>query len=118
MYTIDSDPPHRLLRLVLSGFWTEEEARAFARDQQAAVRRLGPPFGTHLTLADLRSFALQTHEVSEVIRQLVINAAATSKRIAMVGGEGLARMQFKRITARDDARMFDTVEEAEAWLLS
>lgn len=114
MYTVSADPPRRLIRLTLTGFWTVEEATAFAHDQQAAVRELGPPFGTHLTLADVRDFAIQTQEVSAVIRDLVVNAAATSKRIALVGGEGLARIQVRRITERDAVQRFETIEEAEA----
>lgn len=119
MYTIECDHRRRMLTLVLKGFWSADEARAFVRDEQQAVRRLGPPAGTHLTLADVREFAIQTQEVSTIIRDLVMNGAATSKRIALVvGGEGLARMQSRRIAEREDMQSFTCVKDAEAWLES
>lgn len=118
MYTIEIEPERRLVRVVLAGFWSVEEANAFAAEQQAAVRTLGPPYGSHLTLADVRDFAVQKQEVSAAIRDLVLNAAATSSRIAVVGGSGLALLQFRRITQREGARQFDDLDEAERWLLA
>ncbi|RYY10607.1 MAG: hypothetical protein EON55_15975 [Alphaproteobacteria bacterium] len=118
VYTIEADPSRKLLRLTLAGFWSASEAVAFAREQQAAVKKLGPPYGTHLTLADVRNFAVQTQEVTAVIRDLVLHATATSKRIALVGGEGLARIQFTRITQRQDVRRFATMEDADFWLFT
>ena len=118
MYTIAADRERRLLRLELTGFWSSDEASAFARDQQLAVRRLGPPFGTHLTLADVSNWDIQSQDVSAIIRDLVLNAASTSKRIALVGSRGLARMQFKRIVDREGMRVFMSSLDAEAWLTS
>ncbi len=118
MYSIASDPRHRMIRLVLAGFWDVDEARAFATEQQAEVRKFGPPNASHLTLADVRDFAVQTQEVSAILRELVRNAASTSKRLAVVGGEGLVRIQVKRITDRDEMQLFATVTDAESWLLS
>ena len=118
MYSIVSDKPRRLLTLELTGFWDIDEANAFARDQQRAVRAFGPPFGTHLTLADVSGWPIQSQSVSAIIRDLVVNAGATSKRIALVGGDGLVRMQLKRVVERDGMRMFSSCREAEAWLVS
>ena len=39
-----------------------------------------------------------------------------SRRIAVVTGSSLARMQVRRILSRNDAAFFDAEEDAEAWL--
>lgn len=118
MYTIDSDPHLRLIRLVLSGFWGADEAHAFAREQQAEVRKLGPPYGSHLTLADVGNLSVQSQTVSATLRELVVHATFVSRRLALIGGEGLALIQVKRIANRSEMRLFTSSVDAEQWLLS
>lgn len=117
MYKIEVDIPFRMLKLTLEGFWTVEVAHRFATEQELAVARLGPPYGTHLTLADVRNFEVQRREVVDVIRNLVVNARSTYRRIALVGQSALSKLQFARIIERDNARIFNNLNEAHAWLL-
>lgn len=116
-YIITVDAPRKLVRLQLIGFWTAEMAAAFAAEQQAAVRRICSRPNQHLVLADLREFNLQSQVVVDICRDLIAHASLPSKRLAIVGGEGLARIQIKRILVRDRMEVFASPTEAEAWLL-
>ncbi|MDB5676318.1 MAG: hypothetical protein JWM65_3300 [Sphingomonas bacterium] len=118
MYAFEADRPHGLLRIRLSGFWDEDTARAFAVDQQAAVAALGSARGQHLVLTDLSGFKIQSQEVLHMCKAFIDGAGNPSRRLALVFGEGLARNQWKRVLGRNNMKMFNTVREAEQWLLA
>jgi len=118
MYTIALDHAHGLLRLKLSGFWTADTVRAFAADQQAAVAKLGCANGNHIVLVDLSGFVIQTQEVVAMCKAFIDGAANPSRRLALVRGEGLARIQSKRVLGRPDMAIFGSIAEAEHWLFS
>ncbi len=117
MYTFEPDRPRGLLRIALSGFWSAETARDFAVDQQAAVAALGCANGQHVVLVDLSAFKIQSQEVVKLCKAFIEGATNSSRRLALVGGEGLARIQSKRVLGRDEMRIFDSVRDAERWLL-
>jgi hypothetical protein len=117
MYTIEVDTRRHLLRLTLEGFWQMDTVRAFAADEQAAAARLTCGAGEHLVLADLSGFTIQSQEVVAMCKAFINGATNSSKRLALVAGPGLARIQYKRVMGRDHMRMFQTIAEAEAWLL-
>ena len=56
IYTITTNHAVRLIEITLVGFWSVETAKGFVADQELAVAKLGPPYGTRLTLGDVRSF--------------------------------------------------------------
>lgn len=116
MYTIDVDAKRNFLRLTLEGFWTIDTVRAFARDEQAAAARLSCAPGDHLVLADLSHFKIQSQEVVAMCKAFIDGATNASRRLALVAGPGLARIQYKRVMGREAMRMFPTVADAEAWL--
>ena len=117
-YEIDCDIGTKLVRAKLIGFWDVETAKAFAVDQQAAVRRVCFAPDQHLVLADLSEFNLQSQAVVVVCQDLITKAPFRSRRLAVVAGDGLARIQIKRILLRDRMQAFSTTEEAMAWLLA
>jgi hypothetical protein len=117
-YTIEADATNRLLTLSLVGFWSAEVAEAFARDQQIAARRLSVRPHQHLTLADLSRFSLQPQVVVGICRALIADAALPSRKLAVVAGEGLARIQIKRILVRERMEVFSDRASAMAWLLA
>lgn len=117
MYTFEPDRARGLLRIALSGFWSAETARDFAVDQQAAVASLGCANGEHVVLVDLSEFKIQSQEVVKLCKAFIEGANNSSRRLALVGGEGLARIQSKRVLGRDEMRMFDSVRDAERWLM-
>ncbi|RYD59866.1 MAG: hypothetical protein EOP60_01090 [Sphingomonadales bacterium] len=118
MYAFELDQPRGLLRIKLIGFWNLETASAFAIDQQVAVASLGCGKNMHVVLADLSDFKIQSQEVVNACKAFIDGARNSARRLALVGGEGLARIQSKRVLGREEMRMFSNVRDAEEWLLS
>jgi hypothetical protein len=117
-YRIETDAGRKLVRVKLIGFWDEAVANAFAVDEQAAVRTVARHSGEHLTLADLGEFNLQSQVVVKICQNLIEHAELKSRKLAVVSGDGLARIQIKRILLRDTMRVFSSVPEAEEWLFA
>ena len=116
-YSIEVDVSSKLVLLDLVGFWSEDTATAFAQDVQAAVRRIGARPNQHLVLADLSRFRLQSQAVVAICRSSILDARLPARRLAVVVGEGLARIQIKRILVRDGMEVFAGRQAAIGWLL-
>lgn len=120
MFEIQTSPADRIIFLRMYGAFTMEGARECAAAKEAAVVALGPPFDDHSTLLDIRDFRVQPQEIFAIFTNFVATTKHKSRKIAIVGGEGSARMQFRRVAEsaplRDDMRFFTAVAEARAWL--
>ena len=120
MYEIELRRAERIINLRIDGVLTMDEARACAAAKEAAVEALGPPFDAHSTLLDIRDFRIQAQDVFAIFTNFVSATKHKSRKIAVVGGEGTARMQFRRVTERDplrdDMRYFTDANEARDWL--
>ena len=120
MYEIETSPADRLICVRMIGGFTLDEARECAAAKEAAVQELGPPFDAHSSLVDVRDLRIQTQDVFAIFTSFVAKTKHKSRKIAIVGGEGTARMQFRRVAEReplrDDMRFFTAVEEARGWL--
>ena len=120
MFELETNQTDRTIFLRMSGVMSIEEAHACAAAKEAAVERLGPPYD-HSTLVDIRDLRLQSQEVFAIFTNFVASTTHKSRKIAIVGGEGTARMQFRRVAERaplrDDMRFFTAVDEARDWLL-
>ncbi|MGK2909618.1 MAG: hypothetical protein ACSLE1_07435 [Sphingobium sp.] len=118
MYSISTEPKHKVIRAHLSGFFSIQEVAKFGDDVQAAARSMGCRSGEHLLYVDTSGCALQAQDVVLAFQSLIQNAPLKSSRIAIVTGSSLCRMQTRRILVRDKAIMFETGQDAEKWLLS
>ena len=120
MFEIETSQADRLIFLRMSGEFSIEDARGCAAAKEAAVESLGPPYGYHSTLVDIRDFRVQPQEVFAIFTNFVAMTRFKSRRIAILGGAGTARMQFRRVAERDalrdDMRYFTDAPEARAWL--
>lgn len=119
-WTVSIEPHRRLLRLGITGFFTPADVANFSREVAAQIARLRPiPNGAaHVTLCDTRGVQIQSQEVVTAFADMLAHPVARSRKLAYVIDATLARMQIRRLTARDDARYFDTVIAAEAWLFA
>jgi hypothetical protein len=119
MYEIETNHPKRLIYLRMGGVLSVEESHAIAAAKEAAVESLGPPY-VHSTLVDVTDLRLQTQEVFGIFTNFVANTKHKSRKIAIVAGEGTARMQFRRVAERaplrQDMRFFTDEDEARDWL--
>src|SRR5205085_5967452 len=95
-------------------------ARECAAAKEAAVSELGPPFDAHSTMVDVRALRVQTRDVFAIFTNFVAMTRHKSRRIAILGGEGTARMQFRRVAEReplrDNMRFFTAEDDARDWL--
>jgi hypothetical protein len=120
MFEVETSHADRIICVRMSGGFTIDGARECAAAKEAAVDSLGPPYDLHSTLVDVRDLRVQTQDVFAIFTNFVAMTRHKSRKIAIVGGEGTARMQFRRVAEReplrDDMRFFTGVREARDWL--
>jgi hypothetical protein len=121
MFEIETNHADRIIFLRMHGAFTLDSARECAAAKEAAVESLGPPYA-HSSLLDVRDFRVQPQDIFTVFTNFVATTKHKSRLIAIVAGDGTARMQFRRIAERqplrDGIRFFTGIEEAKEWLLN
>lgn len=116
MFTIETDPRRRLVVMTISGMLTTDQVRELYRQEHEAIAAMGCPLGEQLVLVDLEQCPLQLQEIVQAF-QSAMESSAKAKRLALVTGSSLARMQARRITQRADAALFERRDEAMRWLM-
>ncbi len=116
MIRVTTEPHRRLVRAVMGGMLTIEEVDLFSREEQAAVRQMGLESGAFDLLVETIGNDVQTQEVMNAF-QALITGTFTARRIAIVRGGALVRMQSRRMTMlRPDCAVFEHVDDANDWL--
>jgi hypothetical protein len=119
MFSIDYDATRALVRARMWGFMTPDEVIGFSRQEQQIVADMGCGSGEFLLLIDTDGAVIQSQEVVAGFMELVANSPLKARRIAVVRGSSLTRMQTQRILMiRDNAAIFATMPEAEEWLFA
>ncbi len=118
-FSIDVDPARDLVRIRMGGFFTPEDIAAFLAARTEAHRKLACGRNQHLTINDIRDMKIQSQEIVEAFRSMLsASDAYRSRRLAFVVASTLARGQVGRALAGRNARCFEDIAEAEAWLFS
>ncbi len=117
-FHIHVDVARSLVRITMSGFFTEADIRAFLAEREAAHRLLRCGLNEHVTLNDMRDMDVRSQEVVESFRSILAAPEYRSRRLAFVVTGSLSRMQLMRTLSGRDARCFDDPWAAEDWLLS
>ncbi len=102
----------------MAGLFTLDDVEAFLEARREAHAALGCAPNAHLTLNDLRGMKIQLQEVVAAFRELLAVPEFPSRRLAFVAGPTLARSQLMRALDGRDARCFEDLAEAEAWLFA
>ncbi|MFZ2996133.1 hypothetical protein [Sphingobium sp.] len=119
MIKVTADPARKLVIARMSGFLSVEEVEQFSRDKDAAVESMGLRSEDYLLLIDTAEAIIQPQEIVAAFQHLVTSARYKAGRIAVARKSSLTRMQTSRILSlRDDAAVFETISEAEAWLFA
>ena len=100
----------------MAGLFTAADIAAFLEARRRAHAELACAPNAHVTLNDLRGMKIQSQEAVAAFRLMLSDPAYRSRRLAFVAGQTLARSQLMRALGDRDARCFDNIEEAEAWL--
>jgi len=97
-----------------------DDATQCGAAKERAVLELGPPYSAHSSIVDIRDLRIHPQKVIGIFVRFVAETRHKSRRIAIVTGEGSARMQFRRVVEqqilRDGIAMFDDIGAATAWL--
>ncbi len=117
-FQIEVDAPRNLVRIAMSGFFTDDDIRAFLAERAVAHRQLRCGPNEHLTLNDMRGMGVRSQEAVESFRTMLAAPEFRSRRLAFVVTSPLSRMQLMRTIDGRDARCFEDVADAEAWLFS
>ncbi|WP_404335371.1 hypothetical protein AB2M62_15985 [Sphingomonas sp. MMS12-HWE2-04] len=115
-YTIDVEPSRDLIRIQLSGFFTEADFAGLLAARSAAHAQLNCRPNQHVTLTDVRDMKIQAQEMVEAFRAMIADPSYRAKRLAFVVSPTLARSQLVRAVGARDAHFFEDMGEAEAWL--
>ncbi|MBO9621791.1 MAG: hypothetical protein J7500_03675 [Sphingomonas sp.] len=117
-FSIDVEPERDLVRIAMSGFFTPADIADFLEERRKAHLRLHCARNQHLTINDLRGMKIQPQDSVAEFQRMLGAPEYRSRRLAFVIGPTLARSQLSRALSGRDARCFQTVVEAEAWLFS
>lgn len=117
-FTFQVDRARDLVRIQMSGLFTPDDIATFLEARERAHAELGCAPNRHLTLNDIRQMKIQTQEVVAEFRLMLSDPAYRSRRLAFVAAPTLARGQLLRALQDRDARCFETIEAAEAWLFA
>lgn len=118
MIEVSFDRERKLVRVVMSGSHTVEDVARFSHDRDEAVRAMGLN-SREFVLLVVTSSVVQSQEVVDALQHMTGNSRLKAKRIATVRAGALHTMQLRRIlSARSETAIFETVEEAEAWLFN
>ena len=106
-----------ILRITISGFWTDPVMADFVRDLTAAVRRMPVGPEGHCILCDVSGAAIQSRSMYEGFAALLADKRRPARRIAFLSTNPISRMQARRmISAREGVALFDDEPEAVRWL--
>jgi len=117
-YRITTDDARCLLRIELGGFFEAGDLAALAAEKALAIGRMRCGRNRHVTLCDVSACKIQTSEIAEIFAGMIADPAFQSRRLAIVTGGSIARLQARRLVDRENAACFGDVESAEAWLFA
>ncbi len=118
-YAFEVDPSRDYVQLRMAGFFVPEDIPAFAEARHEAHGRLTCAPNAHVTLNDIRDLKIQSQDVVEAFGRMLADSRYHARRLAFVISPGLLRTQVNRALAgREDARTFESMRMAEAWLFA
>lgn len=117
-HDIQLDPVRKLLTLTLTGFFDVSYVAQIRADIVEGIAKLGCPPNRHITLVNISDSKLQAQDSVAAFGDIITDPTIMSRRLAVVVGSSLARMQVRRIMKRDDAECFDNIAAARLWLFS
>lgn len=103
----------------IAGFFEPSDVAAFAQAVAGEIACLRPSLAgrPHVSICDARGVQIQSKEAVAAFADMLAHPAARSRRLAFIVDATLARMQIKRLTARDESSAYFTDDAgAEAWV--
>lgn len=109
-----------LFESAVIGLWTLDDVAAFAQAIGAAAKRVLDETGkAPVSVCDYTRAGTQTREVAEAMEAMMRAPVVRSRRIGIVTGSMLSRIQAKRLLVeRPEVRFVETREHALEWVLA
>lgn len=116
LYFIAFEPDTRVTKVQIGGFWTQGDAEQFCVRLEPFIRYSQQEFGRALLLVDRREAPVQSTEVAAILggNSLMLTG---DDRLALIVESRLTAMQFKRVLQHGQSKIFESPDEAMAWLL-
>ena len=118
MYAVAADPVSAVVRIHLSGFFDSQEVVRFWHEEQEVARAAFARHGAYDLLIETVGGGPQGQDVLDAFQRVVLESPVKARRIGIVSGSALLRMQIRRMLVSDKLQVFETTAEAEAWLAS
>lgn len=99
----------------LAGFFSQSEVSAYASEAERLIRHGFARHRGYRMLIDVSDCAIQSQDVIEAFARHVA-AVPRARRLAVVAGSAVARMQISRVLNRPGIELFDSLSDATAWL--
>ena len=115
-YRIEISPEMDLLHVTLLGFFEPDDISAMRLSLIDAIGSLRCSAGEHLALYDVRECKIQSQQVVQAFRAMSDRKGIVARRIALVTGRSLMKMQIPRIVVDRESACFDDLTTAKAWL--
>jgi hypothetical protein len=115
-FSIHVEPQRDLVRIRMSGFFTQADIEDFLEARRKAHQQLRCAPNAHLTINDLSGMKIQAQDIVANFQAMLASPDYRSRRLAFVTGSTLARGQLLRAATGRYVRCFDDVATAEAWL--
>ncbi|MEH3045941.1 hypothetical protein [Sphingomonas adhaesiva] len=115
------DATRNLIVTTITGFFDDDVFTRYLAARAAAFRELRCGPNEHLSLSDLRGMHIQSQEIVGHFAAMLAQPTYQSKRLGLVIGSSLARMQLSRALggrAGGNAQLFLDYDEAEHWVLT
>ncbi|MFA5964151.1 MAG: hypothetical protein WC804_09050 [Sphingomonas sp.] len=107
-----------LVTITMAGLFSHADIRDFLDERRKAHAALDCPPNMHVTLNDVRGMKIQPQDTVAGFQEMLAAPEYRSRRLAFVAGRTLARSQLMRALGNRDARCFEDVADAEAWLFA
>ena len=118
IFSFDIDKARGLVRITMAGLFTPADIRNFLAARRDAHVALGCAPNMHVTLNDVRGMKIQPQDSVAGFQEMLAAPEYRSRRLAFVAARTLARSQLMRALSSREARCFEDVAHAEAWLFA
>ena len=108
----------KLVSARLAGQLNHDDVVTFFKEAREAAASIGCGSGDYCLLIDADDVMVQQQDVVADFQRTLASSSVTARRVAVVTGSALLRMQGRRVlSAADRGATFATRREAIEWLL-
>lgn len=113
--TFEIDRAAGIVRIVGTGMWSPQDARAHFLEIEQALRPLRSAGMTLIFLVDMRKAVVQSQETAMAMRSGAMRMHKSTDIVAVVTSTMLHALQVKKVTSISRLATFSSMAEAATW---